>query len=172
MPHLFKYLERPIYPLCAGSRGPELIVSAETRHGTVTALRIGIGNALRYFPRDKSVIELQLDHLGIQCVLPADFWTARPVISDRRLCVWLQAKRHGSGKSSLSLHMEPKGNNLFQLKPSLMSPRGRGKPPVARRLESILPHHVGGADAPMPSGRTSAVFSARPGMNAEEMPAK
>src|SRR4051794_10692273 len=103
-----------------------MIVRAHGNNGGIAALHVGIGNVLRFFSRDSSIIELELDHLRIQCELPPDFWAAKPEICDRRLCAWLQAKRHGSAESSIPMNMQAKGNNLFQLKRCPMVGRGKG----------------------------------------------
>ena len=39
-----------------------------------------------------AVIELELDHLRIQCWLDPAFWLDQPEISDPRLGAWLQSK--------------------------------------------------------------------------------
>ncbi len=38
------------------------------------------------------MIELQLDHLQIQCGLAPEFWHGEPEIRDARLCEWLDFK--------------------------------------------------------------------------------
>jgi hypothetical protein len=111
-----------------------MIVRAQAKNGYITALEIGIGNALRYFSRDNRVIELQIDHLRIQCELPVDFWAATPEICDRRLCAWLQVKRHSSRNACFSLDMRPSGDNLFQLKPAPGSRHGK----ISSRLRRPL----------------------------------
>lgn len=85
--------------------------------GEVTGLHVGTANARRYFPRNLSTIELELDHLRIECGLPPDFWSGQPEIRDRRLCAWLQAKQSGSksARMPLPLDMVPSGKNSFRL---------------------------------------------------------
>ena len=69
------------------------------------------------FPAIVAAIELELDHLRIECGLPPDFWSGQPEIHDRRLCAWLQAKQFGSksSRSPLPLDMIPSGENSFRL---------------------------------------------------------
>jgi len=63
------------------------------------------------------VIELQLDHLQIQCGLQPDFWLDQPEIHDARLCAWLESKHlHGKpDRRSIPLALVPAGENSFKL---------------------------------------------------------
>ncbi len=94
-----------------------MLVKTQCIAGEVTGLHVGAANARRYFPRDLSTIELELDHLRIECGLPPDFWRGQPEIHDRRLCAWLQAKQMGSksARTPLPLDMVPSGKNSFRL---------------------------------------------------------
>lgn len=96
-----------------------MVVKTKCNGGEVTGLHVGATNARRYFPRDVSTIELELDHLRIECGLPPDFWNGEAELHDRRLCAWLQAKQFGSksSRSSLPLDMIPSGRNSFKLGP-------------------------------------------------------
>ncbi len=97
-----------------------MVVKTQLRGTEVTGLRVGSRNVRRYFPKSVRVIELQLDHLQIQCGLSPEFWRGEPEIHDPRLCVWLNSKvthRVGSHKD-LRLAMTPAGNNAFRLGPS------------------------------------------------------
>jgi hypothetical protein len=70
----------------------------------------------RYFPKSVTEIELQLDHLRIQCGLSPDFWQGQPEIHDRRLCVWLELKqRNGKANAPVPLAMIRSGENAFIL---------------------------------------------------------
>jgi hypothetical protein len=109
-----------------------MIVRAQGTNGRIAALHVGIGNVLRYFSQHSSTIELELDHLRIRCELPPEFWTSKPEICDRRLCAWIEAKRHGSAGPTIPLNMQPRGNNLFQLKRTPLAGRVKGTKP---RLE-------------------------------------
>ena len=93
-----------------------MIVRTQGTNDRIAALHVGIGNVLRFFSREFSIVELELDHLRIQCELNPEFWAAKPEICDRRLCAWLEAKRHGSAGTSILLNMQAKGNNVFKLK--------------------------------------------------------
>lgn len=97
-----------------------MMVKTQLRGTEVTGLRVGSRNVRRYFPKSIRVIELQLDHLEIQCGLSPEFWRGEPEIHDPRLCVWLNSKvahRAGTHKD-LRLAMTPAGNNAFRLRPS------------------------------------------------------
>ena len=67
------------------------------------------------FSQNVDTIELQLDHLKIQCGLSPEFWRGEPDIHDRRLCEWLDFKvfHRVSGRTCLLLAMTPAGKNSF-----------------------------------------------------------
>ena len=94
-----------------------MIVKAQCTGHAVTALHVGRENARRYFAPSSSIIELQLDHLSIECNLPPEFWRGRPEIRDRRLCAWLEAKQHDrrSSDAPFTLAMTPAGQNSYRL---------------------------------------------------------
>ena len=96
-----------------------MVVKTQCNSGEVTGLHVGATNARRYFPRDVFSIELQLDHLRIECGLSPDFWSGQPEIHDRRLCAWLQTKQLSSkcSRTPLPLDMIPSGKNSFRLGP-------------------------------------------------------
>jgi hypothetical protein len=112
-----------------------MVVKLQNRGREVLGLQVGVANARRYFSKDSSVIELQLDHLEIQCGLGPDFWAGHPEIHDRRLCAWLEQKNfHGKvGDSPLPLAMIPSGKNSFRLQPLPEQPQTNPKqgPPSA-----------------------------------------
>lgn len=95
-------------------------------HG-VTGLNVGTSNAQRYFPKDVFSIELQLDHLQIQCRLSPDFWQDRPEIYDPRLCAWLEAKHFHAkpGRAPVPLALVPSGSNAYRLKPVSVHEHGK-----------------------------------------------
>lgn len=99
-----------------------MVVKAQLRGSEITGLRIGARNVRRYFPRGVLVIELQLDHLQIQCGLKPEFWRGEPEIRDPRLCEWLDFKViHGMGeRREVRLAMTPAGTNTFRLRPSTL----------------------------------------------------
>jgi hypothetical protein len=91
-----------------------------------TGLRVGIHNVRRYFPKHIPEIELQLDHLRIECGLAPEFWHGRPEIHDPRLCLWLQSKNPTarSCRAAMPIAMIPSGKNSFRLEPAARN----GKP--------------------------------------------
>ncbi len=96
-----------------------MVVKTQCKGREVTGLHVGTSNARRFFPRNVSAIELQLDHLRIECGLTPAFWSGQPEIHDRRLCAWLQEKQSKSETSRvpLPLDMIPSGRNSFRLGP-------------------------------------------------------
>lgn len=83
----------------------------------VSGLRVGHSNVRRYFPRNVRQIELQLDHLRIECGLTPDFWRSAPEIHDPRLRLWLESKNHTerSCRTSIPFTMIPSGEHSFKL---------------------------------------------------------
>jgi hypothetical protein len=103
-----------------------MMVKTQLRGTEVTGLRVGSRNVRRYFPKGIRVIELQLDHLAIQCGLSPEFWRGEPEIRDPRLCVWLNSKvSHRVGAhNDVRLAMTPAGNNAFRLGPASVKEDG------------------------------------------------
>ena len=94
-----------------------MVVKTQSKGRGITGLNVGMNNVQRYFPRGVSFIELQLDHLQIQCDLSPDFWQDQPEIFDPRLCAWLESKLSGSPtRGSIPLALIPAGKNSFRLK--------------------------------------------------------
>lgn len=102
-----------------------MVVKTQVKSGEVTGLHVGARNVRRYFPKGVRVIELQLDHLEIQCGLSPEFWHGQPDIHDPRLCEWLDFKIvHRLGeRREVRLAMMPAGKNTFRLRSSAI--RGR-----------------------------------------------
>jgi hypothetical protein len=96
-----------------------MVVKTQSKGRGVTGLHVGAYNVRRYFPRHIAVIELQLDHLQIQCELDPGFWTGQPEIHDPRLCAWLESRHlhYVPGRTPVPLAMIPVGNNSFRLLP-------------------------------------------------------
>lgn len=117
-----------------------MVVKTQNKSCGVTGLHVGVTNVRRYFPKHVSVIELQLDHLQIQCGLDPGFWRGQPEIHDSRLSAWLQAKqfRASLDRTPLALALIPAGTNSFRLRPVSMNGRGRVKllPGAARSVTS------------------------------------
>jgi hypothetical protein len=94
-----------------------MVVRTQSKGREFIGLQVSAHNVRRYFPRDMAVIELQLDHLQIQCGLAPDFWDGTAEIHDPRLCAWLEAKNfYGkAGQAPMALAMIPSGKNSFRL---------------------------------------------------------
>ena len=109
-----------------------MVVKTHSKGLGLTALHVGAHNVRRYFPRDVAEIELQLDHLQIQCGLGPGFWLDQPEIDDPRLCAWLESKHmHGQpNRSSVPLVMVPAGKNSFRLQPVRVHGLSRSKVPT------------------------------------------
>jgi len=115
-----------------------MVVTSQCIGHRVTGLYVGASNVRRYFPKTVNEIELQLDHLRIECWLKPDFWNGQPEIRDPRLCLWLESKqRSGRGSEPLPLAMIPSGENSFIL----------GPPSLEKLKKRELPRlHVRAAD--------------------------
>jgi len=107
-----------------------MVVKTQSKGHGVTGLHVGATNVRRYFPRDISVIELELDHLQIQCGLHPAFWQDEPEIYDPRLCAWLESKhfRTRSDRTPVPLAMIPSGGNAFKLRPVALNGQAKIKP--------------------------------------------
>jgi hypothetical protein len=97
-----------------------MVVTSQCSGHRVTGLYVGAKNVRRYFPKSVKAIELQLDHLRIECGLTLPFWQDKPEIHDPRLCLWLESKyRNGAGRRApVPLAMIPSGKNSFILGPA------------------------------------------------------
>ena len=96
-----------------------MVVMSQCSGNRVIGLYVGAENVRRYFPKDVSTVELQLDHLRIECGLSPHFWNGQPEIHDPRLCLWLESK-HSQRKERgipMSLAMTPSGVHSFALGP-------------------------------------------------------
>lgn len=109
-----------------------MVVKAQSKGQGLSGIHVGSDNVRRYFPKDVSTIELQLDHLRIQCGLPPDFWKGQPEIYDPRLCAWLETKHmHASrNRTPVTLAMIPEGKNSFRLQPVSLEVRSRASVPA------------------------------------------
>jgi hypothetical protein len=108
-----------------------MVVKTQSKGRGVTGLLVGEHNVRRYFPKNISSIELQLDHLQIECGLKPNFWQGEPEIFDPRLCAWLESRHMHTklDREPVPLAMIPEGNNSFRLQPVRMN--GHAKlPPV------------------------------------------
>ena len=96
-----------------------MLVTAYRDGSHRTGLLIGEANARRYFRKRSLRVDLQLDHLHIQCKLEPDFWNGRPEIHDPRLSLWLEFKagRGRNGREPMQFAMEPLGAGKFAVQP-------------------------------------------------------
>ena len=97
-----------------------MVVKSQCNGHRVTGLYVGVNNVRRYFPRNIDAIDLQLDHLRIQCGLTPHIWKGQPEIHDPRLCDWLESKQFKDQgcRTSMPLAMIPSGENSFILGPA------------------------------------------------------
>jgi len=109
-----------------------MVVKTRTMGHGLPGLHVGANNVRRYFPKDASVIELQLDHLQIQCGLDPNFWRDQPEIFDPRLGAWLESKRVKGkpNQSSITLSMIPSGKNAYRLLPVAVEAQMSQTPPA------------------------------------------
>lgn len=107
-----------------------MVVRTQSKGCEITGLQVGAHNVRRYFPKGAAVIELELDHLQIQCTLPPGFWLDQPEICDPRLSAWLVSKNFHErpSRTPIPLAMIPNGKNSFRLRPISMNARSRSKP--------------------------------------------
>jgi hypothetical protein len=96
-----------------------MVVKTQSKGRGLTGLHVGAMNVRRYFPRDISIIELELDHLQIQCDLDPGFWQDEPEIYDPRLCAWLESKNFHTrpDRTPVPMVLIPSGKNAFKLQP-------------------------------------------------------
>ena len=96
-----------------------MVVRTQRKAREVTGLYIGARNVRRNFPRHISAIEIELEHLHIDCRLAPAFWLSQPEIRDPRLCEWLKFKLYRGRicRMSLPLALTPSGKNAFRLSP-------------------------------------------------------
>lgn len=117
-----------------------MVVKTQCKGHEVTGLRVGSTNARRYFPKNVAAIELQLDHLRIECRLSPEFWDGRPEIHDPRLCLWLESKQFFGNPRRTPMHlaMIPLGENAFRLGPASLDERSR----IRRAHGSLAPERA------------------------------
>jgi hypothetical protein len=116
-----------------------MVVKTQYDGFRVSGLYVGTNNVRRYFSKRISEVELQLDHLQIQCGLTAGFWDGQPEIHDPRLCDWLESKQFHDKPccTPIPLALIPSGKNSFKvaaLDPNWKIRRSRAmSKPVARQ---------------------------------------
>ena len=107
-----------------------MVVRTQSKGREITGLQVGVNNVRRYFPKGTQIIELELDHLQIQCCLGPDFWQDQPEIHDPRLGAWLESKNFHQrpSREPVPLSMIPNGKNSFRLRPIALKSHVRNKP--------------------------------------------
>lgn len=108
------------------------MVKALCNGSKLAGLRVGRHNVRRFFPKQITEIELQLDHLRIECGLSPDFWSGQPEIHDPRLSLWLSVKSPcpRSCRSPIQYRMTPLGKNSFRVEPAAHSIKQRRRQPA------------------------------------------
>jgi hypothetical protein len=102
-----------------------MVVKIQSRGRLVTGLNVGVNNVRRYFPKHLSFIQLEFDHLQIECKLTPEFWRGDGEIQDPRLTLWLESKSSGRPACQTPVHltMIRSGNNCFRLRAISLSMR-------------------------------------------------
>jgi hypothetical protein len=95
-----------------------MVVKTECKGRVYTGVSVCGNDVRRYFSQQTENIDLELDHLLIQCGLGPGFWNGHSEISDPRLCAWLESKNFNwrPGEQPVSLVLIPSGKNAFRLK--------------------------------------------------------
>jgi hypothetical protein len=112
-----------------GAPGWHMVVTTQIKGSETIGLRVGVTNVRRYFPKNVSFVEFQLDHLRIRCGLRPEFWRGKPEIHDLRLCRWLDFKilHHMRNRCATKLAMTPAGENTFTLRSAEAGERSNSK---------------------------------------------
>lgn len=94
-----------------------MVVRTQYEGFRVSGLYVGANNVRRYFSKRIPVVELELDHLQIQCGLPSRFWDGQPEIHDPRLSDWLESKHFHDKpcRTPVPLALIPSGKNSFKV---------------------------------------------------------
>ncbi len=113
-----------------------MVVKTQSKGRGITGLHVGATNVRRYFSKEIPVIDLELDHLQIQCGLSPGFWQDEPEIYDPRLCAWLESKQFHTrpDRTPVPLVMIPSGKNSFKLRAARLNGEAKLKqvhPPAA-----------------------------------------
>lgn len=105
-----------------------MVVTSQCSGHRVIGILVGENNVQRFFPKNVKEIELQLDHLRIECGLGPNFWNGKPEISDPRLGLWLESKdRNGNGRRApIPLALIPSGRNSFIVGPAPLDSAQQG----------------------------------------------
>jgi hypothetical protein len=98
-----------------------MVVTMQSEGHAIVGIRIGMAEARRFFGRGLHSIDLELDHLRINCDVRANSRLHRAEISDPRLTAWLEEKFYWRKLPSIPLSVElvKKGESYsLQLRPS------------------------------------------------------
>ncbi len=130
MNNLLRLAPSGVLGQAGAERKTSMVVKTQSKDRELIGLQVGASNVRRYFSKDTAEIELELDHLQIQCGLGPDFWRGQPEIHDPRLCAWLKAKHFEGkpGETPIPLAMIPSGKNTFRLQPLCRNGRAKSKP--------------------------------------------
>ena len=128
-----------------------MVVRSQSNGHRITGLYVGVNNVRRYFPKNLETIDLELDHLRIQCGLKPHFWKGQPEIHDPRLCEWLESKQFkGNGcRTSMPLTMIPSGKDSFKLGPASLD--GHGRAPRTAHAGGTIQKEVALAGSMLPN---------------------
>jgi hypothetical protein len=107
-----------------------MLVRTQSKGHKIIGLQVGVNNVRRYFPKGIQVIELELDHLQIQCQLGPEFWLGEPEIQDARLGAWLKSKNFHQTPhcGPVPLALIPNGKSSYRLRPIGMKRRRHRQP--------------------------------------------
>ena len=97
-----------------------MLVTIRNSGHSIAGIRIGSSDACHFFPSALKSIDIELDHLRIQCDLHTDVWHGRE-ISDPRLAAWLEEKFYWRKQPTAPLRLEmvkTGGSYRLQLRPS------------------------------------------------------
>ena len=126
-----------------------MVVKTQYDGFRVSGLYVGANNVKRYFSKRVQEVELQLDHLQIQCGLTARFWDGQPEIHDPRLCDWLESKHFHDRpcRTPIPLALIPAGKNSFKVAPldpgwKIRRNRIMSKPVDSETAHSAMDVHV------------------------------
>ena len=116
-----------------------MVVKAKYDGCRVAGLYVGVRNVRRFFSKRPKVIELQLDHLQIQCGLTPRFWQGQPEIHDPRLCLWLESKNlHDKpSRTPVPMALIPSGEDSFKLAPLARNGNSRVRRGAASAVHAL-----------------------------------
>jgi len=120
-----------------------MVVTSQCNGSRVTGLYVGAHNVRRYFPRHISTVELQLDHLRIECGLTPLFWDGQPEIHDPRLCLWLESKhsQRKERRAPMPLAMTPAGGHSFALGPVMRDELSKARRAATKEKVVMMTAH-------------------------------